>query len=85
LELQGEGGHGIPLGMLHLVWSHIPPYSGAAQPLAGWLKGPDGWNLAGVSRNVVKISDKKPSDTWRSGELRFYFTPVVPDGFTLLI
>jgi hypothetical protein len=38
-----------------------------------WLKGPVGWNLAGAS-NVVEVwSDKKPGDTQRSGELRFYF------------
>jgi hypothetical protein len=35
---------------------------------------------------VVEIlSDEKPSDTQRSGEHRFYFMPVVPDGFTILI
>jgi hypothetical protein len=35
---------------------------------------------------VVEImSDKKPSDTQRSGELRVYFMPVVPDELTLKI
>jgi hypothetical protein len=34
---------------------------------------------------VQIFSDEKPSDTRRSGGLRFYFTPAVPDGFTLLI
>jgi hypothetical protein len=34
---------------------------------------------------VVEIlSDKKPGDTWRSGELRFYFMPVVPEEFMLI-
>jgi hypothetical protein len=36
--------------------------------------------------NVGEIlTDKKPSNTRRSRELRFYFTPVIPDGFILLI
>jgi hypothetical protein len=36
--------------------------------------------------NVVEIlSDEKPSNTERSGELRFYFTLVVLDEFTLII
>jgi hypothetical protein len=35
---------------------------------------------------VVEIwSDEKPSDTQRSGELRFYFTPAIPDELTLKI
>jgi hypothetical protein len=35
---------------------------------------------------IVEIpSDKKPSDTWRSGELRFYFAPEGPDGFTYCV
>jgi hypothetical protein len=39
-----------------------------------------------LSSNVVEIlTDEKPSDTRRSGELRFYLMPAVPDGFTLLI
>jgi hypothetical protein len=34
------------------------------------------------AHNVVEIlSDKKPSDAQRSGELRFYFVPVGPDGY----
>jgi hypothetical protein len=34
---------------------------------------------------VVEIlSNKKSSDTQRSGELRFYFMPAVPYGFTLI-
>jgi hypothetical protein len=34
---------------------------------------------------VKILSDEKPSNTPRSGELRFYFTPAVPNGFMLLI
>jgi hypothetical protein len=36
--------------------------------------------------NAVEIlSDEKPTDTQRSGELRFYFMPVVPNELTLKI
>jgi hypothetical protein len=31
------------------------------------------------------LSDKKPSNTQKIGELRFYFTPVVPDELTFKI
>jgi hypothetical protein len=31
------------------------------------------------------LPDKKPRDIQRSGELRFYFMPVVPDEFILII
>jgi hypothetical protein len=34
---------------------------------------------------VEILIDEKPSESQRSGELRFYFMPVVPDGFILLI
>jgi hypothetical protein len=34
---------------------------------------------------VEILLDEKPSDTQRSGELRFYFIPAILDGFTLLI
>jgi hypothetical protein len=34
---------------------------------------------------VEILSDEKPSDTQRNGELRFYFMPVVPDELTLKI
>jgi hypothetical protein len=34
---------------------------------------------------VEILSDKKQSDTWRSGELRFYFTPADPDEFIFII
>jgi hypothetical protein len=34
---------------------------------------------------VEILSDEKPRDTWRSGELRFYFMLAVPDGFILII
>jgi hypothetical protein len=34
---------------------------------------------------VEILSNEKPSDTQRSGELRFYFMPVVPDELTLKI
>jgi hypothetical protein len=34
---------------------------------------------------VEILSDKKPSNTRRSGELRYYFTLVVSDEFILII
>jgi hypothetical protein len=34
---------------------------------------------------VEILSDKKPRDTQRNGEFRFYFTPAVPDEFALEI
>jgi hypothetical protein len=34
---------------------------------------------------VQILSDEKPSNTQRSGELRFYFIPAVPDEFILII
>jgi hypothetical protein len=34
---------------------------------------------------VEILSNEKLNDTWRSGEFRFYFTPVVPDEFILII
>jgi hypothetical protein len=34
---------------------------------------------------VEILTDEKPSESQKSGELRFYFMPVVPDGFILLI
>jgi hypothetical protein len=34
---------------------------------------------------VEILSDEKPSNTQRSGELRFYFMPVVPEEFILII
>jgi hypothetical protein len=69
----------------HLIRSWVPPYSSAAQTPAGGSRGQNGWNLAGASRNVEILSDKKPKDIQRSGELRFYFTPMVPDEFRLII
>jgi hypothetical protein len=66
--------------------SQVPPYSGTAELPADGSKVQNSWNLAEASRNVVEIlSNEKPRDTWRSGEFRFYFTPVVPDEFILLI
>jgi hypothetical protein len=39
-----------------------------------------------ITDHVVEIlSDEKPSDTQRSGELRFYFMPAVADELTLKI
>jgi hypothetical protein len=70
----------------HFVQSQVPPYSNAAQLLACGSRGQKGWNLTGASRNVEEIlSDEKPSDTWRNGELRFYFMLAVPDEFILII
>jgi hypothetical protein len=38
------------------------------------------------SFTIVEIlSDEKSSNTRRIGELRFYFTPMVPDEFRLII
>jgi hypothetical protein len=34
---------------------------------------------------VEILPGEKPRDTQRSGELRFYFMPVVPDEFILII
>jgi hypothetical protein len=54
--------------------------------MASCSRGQNGWYLTGASRNVVEIlSDEKPSDTQRSGELRFYFMLAVPDELTLII
>jgi hypothetical protein len=70
----------------HLVRSQISPYSGAVQPLAVGSRGQNGWYLTGASRNVVEIlSDEKPSNAQRTGELRFYLMLVVPDELTLKI
>jgi hypothetical protein len=70
----------------YLIWSRVPLYSGAVQPLADGSRGQNGWYLAGTSWNVVEIlSDEKPSDTQRSGELRLYFVPAVPYKLTLKI
>jgi hypothetical protein len=38
-----------------------------------------------LSTVVEILSDERASDTRRSGELRFYFTPAVPDEFILII
>jgi hypothetical protein len=57
---------------------------GAVQLLEGGSRGQNGWYLTGASRNVVEIlSDEKPSDTRRSGELRFNFMLAVPNELTL--
>jgi hypothetical protein len=71
----------------HLVWSQVPPYSGAAQLPAS---GQNSCYLAGASRNIVEIlSDEKPSDTQRSRRTPifnlFYFTLAVPDDLVLKI
>jgi hypothetical protein len=34
---------------------------------------------------VEILSDEKPSDIWRSRELTFHFTQVIPDEFILII
>jgi hypothetical protein len=34
---------------------------------------------------VEILSDEKPSNTQRNGELRFYFMPAVPDEFIFII
>jgi hypothetical protein len=66
--------------------SQVLPYSGTAQSPADGSKGQNDWNLAGASRNIGEILlDEKSRDTQKSGELRFYFTPVVPDDFILII